>query len=170
MNIYEYAMKVEKDGERYYRELADSMDDASLKSILLMLADEEVKHYITFEKMHKHQEVLHYPSNNLLRHTLSMFRKRQHDNPHFYIPKSYIEAFESALRTEKNSYAFYLEKGKMIEDEAQKEAFLQIAEEERQHVILLENLIEFITDPNAWLEHHEPKNLCILEPTINEKM
>ena len=55
MNVYEYAMKVEKDGERYYRDLASKTDEPGLKSILNMLADEEVKHYVVFDKMNKNQ-------------------------------------------------------------------------------------------------------------------
>jgi rubrerythrin len=44
MNIYEYAMKMEKDSENYYSGLANKTDDAGLKNILKMLANDEVKH------------------------------------------------------------------------------------------------------------------------------
>ncbi|GAH41605.1 unnamed protein product [marine sediment metagenome] len=45
MNIFEYAMKMEKDGEEYYRQLAQQTTNKGLQTILTMLADEEVKHY-----------------------------------------------------------------------------------------------------------------------------
>ena len=51
MNVYEYAMKVEKDGEHYYRELAAKTNDVGLQKILTMLAEEEVKHFVVFEKI-----------------------------------------------------------------------------------------------------------------------
>jgi len=154
MNIYEYAMKIEKDGERYYKDLAETVEDKSLKAIFMMLADEEVKHYIAFDKMNKQQETFHHASTHLLRHTLTLLRKMRHENPHFTFSKSHISAFESALKTEKSSFDFYKEKGEMLEDGDQKEAFFAIAEEEHQHMILLENLIDFITDPDKWMDKH----------------
>ena len=45
MNIYKYAMKMEKDSENYYRELANKTGDLGLQNILKMLANDEVKHY-----------------------------------------------------------------------------------------------------------------------------
>ncbi len=53
MNVYEYAMKVEKEGEAYYREMAAAANNAGLKRIFTMLADEEVKHYNVFKNMMK---------------------------------------------------------------------------------------------------------------------
>lgn len=53
MNVYEYAMKVEKDGEAYYRELASKSPNNGLKRIFTMLAEEEIKHYNVFKNMMK---------------------------------------------------------------------------------------------------------------------
>jgi rubrerythrin len=50
-----------------------------------------------------------------------------------------------------------MEKGNMLEDGKQKEAFLRIAEEEREHMILLQNLLTFAMDPVTWIENHELK-------------
>lgn len=155
MNIYEYAMKLEKDGEIYYRDLAEKIEDKAIKTIFILLADEEVKHYITFEKMNKFEDFSHTPSTSLLKHTLSLFRKLHKENANFYIAQSYINAFKSALRTEQGSYDFYLEKGKMLEEGTHKEAFLKIAEEERQHMLLISHLIDFITDPHTWMEQNQ---------------
>ncbi|MHC4632079.1 MAG: ferritin family protein, partial [Planctomycetota bacterium] len=51
MNIFEYAMQMEKDGEDYYRQLAQQTANKGIRTILTMLADEEVKHYNAVEKM-----------------------------------------------------------------------------------------------------------------------
>jgi len=37
MNIYKYAMKMEKEGENYYSELSNKIDDVGLRNILRML-------------------------------------------------------------------------------------------------------------------------------------
>jgi len=41
MDIFEFAMEKEKYAEQYYRQLAEKVDHTGLKSILIMLADEE---------------------------------------------------------------------------------------------------------------------------------
>ena len=45
MNIFDFAMKMEKDGERYYREIANKVQDKKIRNILNMLADAEVNHF-----------------------------------------------------------------------------------------------------------------------------
>jgi len=51
MNIFEYAMQMEKDGEDYYRQLAQQTVNKGMRTILAMLADEEVKHYNVLESV-----------------------------------------------------------------------------------------------------------------------
>ncbi|HEW78498.1 MAG TPA: rubrerythrin, partial [Phycisphaerales bacterium] len=40
MDIFKYAMQMEKDGEDYYRQLAQQTSNKGLQTILTMLADE----------------------------------------------------------------------------------------------------------------------------------
>ncbi|WP_041959875.1 ferritin-like domain-containing protein [Sulfurospirillum arsenophilum] len=159
MNVYEYAMKVEKDGEHYYRELATKTNDAGVKSILTMLADEEVKHYALFEKMNKNQIIPTQPSVDIFKHTKNMFEKMQKENKSPSFSQDQIEFYKSALLSEENSYKFYTEKALMLEEGEQKKAFLRIAEEERAHYVLLENLVEYISAPESWVESAEFNHL-----------
>lgn len=57
MDIYEYAMKMEKDGENLYREMAANTENTGIRNILIMLADAEVRHYDTFKKMKETEKV-----------------------------------------------------------------------------------------------------------------
>ena len=49
--VLEYLLKVEKDGEEYYRNLANNAPNPGFKYIFTMLADEEAKHYAAIERM-----------------------------------------------------------------------------------------------------------------------
>jgi len=60
MNAYDYAMKLEKEGEDFYRQLAKEADQPGLSKIFTMMADEEVKHYKMFEKLAKKSILLKY--------------------------------------------------------------------------------------------------------------
>lgn len=159
MNVYEYAMKVEKEGEAYYRELASKTNDVGLKSILNMLADEEVKHYIVFEKMNKNQTVPTHKGADVFANAKTIFQKMKDDKQAPTFSEDQLDFYKAALRSEEMSYKFYIEKALMIEDASQKESFLRIAEEERQHMVLLENLVEYISSPEHWIESAEFNNM-----------
>ena len=50
MNVFEFAMQMEKDGEAFYRKMADNSGNNVVKNVLLDLADDEVKHYNIFKR------------------------------------------------------------------------------------------------------------------------
>ncbi len=167
MNVYEYAMNVERDGERYYRELASKTDDVGLQSILNMLAEEEVKHYVIFEKMSKNLIIPTQAKVDIFKHTQNIFQKMKNENQLPSFTNDQIELYKSAFRSEESSYKFYTEKALMLEEGEQKNAFLRIAEEERQHMVLIENLIEYISAPEAWIENAEFNHLS--EKTVQNQ-
>jgi rubrerythrin len=51
MDIFAFAMKMEKDGETFYRDLAQKTANQGIANIFEMLADEEVKHYRTIKSL-----------------------------------------------------------------------------------------------------------------------
>ena len=51
MNVFEYAMQMEKDGEVFYRELAEKAGSKGLKNIFTNLADNEAEHFNIFKAM-----------------------------------------------------------------------------------------------------------------------
>lgn len=72
MNIYDYAMQMEKDGENYYRDSARKIDNAGLKKILGILANAEVKHYDILQKMKKNEKV-QMPDTEILSNVKNIF-------------------------------------------------------------------------------------------------
>jgi len=155
MNVYEYAMKVEKEGEKYYRDLAQKTEDAGLKQVLTMLADEEVKHYATFEAMLGRTPLPIQPTVAVFKGAKTIFQKIKASNPTVSFTKEQVDFYAHALALEEKSYNFYIEKAALLEDAEEKAAFLRIAQEEQQHAALLENLIDYITYPERWIEDAE---------------
>ncbi|MHC4941878.1 MAG: hypothetical protein ACYTG7_02555 [Planctomycetota bacterium] len=49
MNIFQYVQQMEKDGEAFYRGIAENTKDKGLKTILIGLAEDEVKHFNSFK-------------------------------------------------------------------------------------------------------------------------
>jgi rubrerythrin len=48
-----------------------------------------------------------------------------------------------------------MEKANEVTEEYQKEIFQRLADEEKKHYFLLENIIEFVSRPETWLENAE---------------
>ena len=51
MDIYEFSLNMEREGEEYYRLLAKNTTSPGLYKIFTMLADEEVKHCKVIESI-----------------------------------------------------------------------------------------------------------------------
>ncbi len=152
MDIYTYAMQMEKDGENYYREIAAQTKNVGIKNILIMLADAEVQHYRTFQHMRNH-EALRVPDLAYLSSIKNVFaelreRKRSITNG------TQTALYQKAQKLEEKTRDFYREKAGEV-DQAQKEIFLKIADEEQKHYDILENLIIMLSRPDNWLENPE---------------
>lgn len=164
MDPYEYAMSVEKEGELYYKELAKKCEDEGLSKIFTMLANEEVKHFKTFEAMSKGSALTTLPKTDVFKEARVIFEelKKSGKVPE-YFPKDQIALYKSALKLEEKSYDFYTQKANSLENEEHKEAFLRIAKEEWEHARLVESLIEYISYPQRWIESAEFRTFSIEE-------
>ena len=154
MDIYEYAMKMEKDGERYYRELTKKVGNTGLKNILTMLADAEVVHYNIFQKM-KDKGTVKVANTKILSNVKNIFEKMKEEEEITGVSSSQIELYKKAQEIEMKSRDFYMEKAGEVKKKSQKEIFLKIADEEKKHYSILEKIIDFVSRPQTWLEDSE---------------
>lgn len=153
MNIFEYAMQMEKDGENYYHQLAKQTANIGLKTILTMLADEETKHYNAIERMKTEEPQM--ADTTILTDAKNVFVKIKESNENFAFDIKQTELYKRAQDIEKKSRDFYLEKANETEKKYQKRIFQKLAEEEKKHYFLLENIIQFVSRPETWLENAE---------------
>ncbi len=154
MNVYEYAMKVEKDGEAYYRELASKSPNNGLKRIFTMLADEEVKHYNVFKNMMKKNDI-DINKLDIITDTKTIFETLSNEKNNINFSEEQIEFYKEAIKKEENSHQFYLDKSNEVETENEKAIFIKIAEEEIKHRKVLEEIVEFIQEPDNWVASAE---------------
>lgn len=153
MDIFAYAMQMEKDGEAYYRELADTANSKGLANILTFLADEEVKHYKIFKRMKEGKGEA--PVSHLLDDVKNVFAELREKGETFHFDAKQPEHYRKAQEIEKRSEEFYREKAKEVGDPAQAEILNKIADEEKRHYNVLENIIDFVRQPERWLENAE---------------
>jgi rubrerythrin len=153
VDIFEYAMQMEKDGENYYRHLAQQVANKGLQAILIILADEEVKHYGAIEGMR--QDNYQMLETAALDDAKNIFIEMKNQKQEFELEQEQAKLYEKAQEIEKKSQQFYQEKANQTENDNQRKLFEKLAKEEEKHYFLLENIVEFVSRPKQWLENAE---------------
>jgi rubrerythrin len=153
MDVFEFAMKMEKDGEGYYRELAKKSATSGLNNIFTMLAKAEVVHYEIFRKMKENQKVK-VSDTKILSQVKNVFETmREEKDTESAVTQT--DLYRKALEAEKSSREFYLSKASEVKDPEQKDIFHRIADEEKKHYLILQEIVDFVSRPQTWLENPE---------------
>lgn len=153
MDIFAFALQMEKEGEQFYRDLAARAPSEGVHNILTMLADEEAKHYRAIQIIQS--EDYEMEEADVLDHAKNIFRQMKDFGDKFEIDTQEVDLYRQAQAIESKSIDFYLDKADVVDRPAQKQLFQKLAEEERKHLRLMENLADFITRPDRWHEDAE---------------
>lgn len=158
MNIYQFAMQMEKDGEKYYRQLAKTCPVSGLARIFIMLAEEEIKHYYVVERLSQKEHKFQLGKARILENVKNVFVSMQAANEELHIDATTaVTQYRKACGIEEMSQNFYQEKARDVEDEQERQIFVQLAKEEETHLRILEFIVEFVSrpEPGNWLENAE---------------
>jgi len=153
MDIFAYAMQMEKDGEIYYRELSAQTKNKGIENILTRLADAEVIHYNIFQAMKRNEEILEIDSKSL-EDIKNIFARLKEDGQSEGA-STQVVLYRKAQDLEKKTRDFYLEKAEESKDKIEKAIFQKVANEEKKHYLILGNIIDFVEKPDTWLENPE---------------
>jgi rubrerythrin len=153
MDILEYALQMEKDGENFYRRIASQTNSTAIKAVMNLLADEEVKHYHVIEQIAKDRYEM--AETDILNNAKNIFIQMKDKEEEFTSNQEQVELYRKAQEIEKQSQQFYTEKATQMDKEELKKLFEQLAKEEEKHYFLLENIIDFVLRPKHWLENAE---------------
>lgn len=158
MNILDLALEMEKEGEQYYRDMAENCADKGLARILYMLADDQAKHRQLLQEMKdKHDAV--YVQTEILKDAKNVFEEFHMDEKTCEMYDSQVDLYQKAQAIEKKSLEFYEQKAKESADPKERELFEKLAQEEKKHFFLLDNMIDFMSRPDTWLENAEFNHL-----------
>ncbi len=158
-NAFEYAMQMELESDKLYRDMAHSESDERIKTVLVMLADEEVKHYKAFKKMAETSDASGFDHFDISESVKKIFSGIKEDKKPYHFSGEQVEFYHKAAEIEDKAYEFYMQKAEEADDPMVKKAFLKIASEEKKHQELMENLAAFVAEPESWLESAEFNNI-----------
>jgi len=153
MDIFEFALQMEKDGEYFYRYLVQRNKNKGIITILNMLADEEVKHYNIIKTMQ--DRILEVQETDVLDRAKNIFIQLKEGNEKFEYNTNEISLYRQAQDIEVRSREFYREQANQTSNENHKYIFGKLADEENRHYLILDNIIEFVQRPERWLENAE---------------
>jgi rubrerythrin len=140
--IFEMALQIERNGEKFYRDSAQKVKDAEAQDLLTQLAEMEAQHQKVFSGMRSalsaaDKKAMTFDPNNeaglylaSLANTKVFFEKD--------IDTAKLEGiFRSALAAEKDSIAFYLGMKDLVPQGSGQEKIEDVIKEEMRHIRLL---------------------------------
>ncbi|OPX18294.1 hypothetical protein BXT86_01965 [candidate division WOR-3 bacterium 4484_100] len=144
--IFQFAIRIEENGEKFYRAMADKFDDPKLKETFSYLADEEIKHKRLYEDMattvEKYEPFETYPEEYFA-------YMRAYADTIIFSPDKIEEkiekisdpgsALEFAIATELDSILYYQEVKNLV-SEKRRSVIDKIVDEERRHFVKLTDL------------------------------
>ena len=141
-DIFEIAIRIEKNGTTFYNNAAEKTDNEEQKKFLLELADMEKNHVKTFTNMKNKlkekqtlSEVFDPDDEN------SLYLKALADTRVFFQKKepdySFKGILRSAIQAEKDSIVFYLGMKEMVSTKDGKTKIDEIIKEEMNHIRIL---------------------------------
>ena len=163
MNVFEFAMKMEKDGQHFYESQSEKSDNPALKKIWLQLASDEIKHYEIFKRLRDgHLAEASRMANlgtSILNNAQSVFEILSQEKRDYTFGGDIIAAWNKAQEIEVETETFYRQKEKDESQPEVKKAFHLLADEDHKHVILIEHVLDFLHQPKSWLDDAEWSNL-----------
>jgi rubrerythrin len=142
--VYDLGIRIEKNGEKFYRDAMNQAWSAPIADMLKLLAEEEVKHVDFFVKrmdalkQKRENPFLDEMSTSMLKDILGNQTFSLKDTDVSKI-RSVDELVALAIEFEKDTILFYEMVGSLMTDEKPRRELKEIIEEEERHVRLFES-------------------------------
>lgn len=154
MDILEFAINMELDGEKYYNYQAEIAKDINLKNLFLILAKDESYHAkILKDKSNNLSYKLN--SNNTLSETKNLFNGIKDFKNEIKQKPDQLDLYRVALEKEKESIALYEKLLLKAEDDKSIALFNFLINQEKDHYTTLEELVSQLNKCNDWVEAAE---------------
>jgi rubrerythrin len=151
MNNLEFAIAMEKDGEKYYTEQAEIYKASSLHRVFLNLAKDEHNHAEILENRfnRKAYDLTESTINTNLFTDIGVFRSEIRSNP------TQLDVYQVVLDRERASIDLYAKMHFEAKDEKDKVLYEFLVLQETKHHLLFDELVKIVSRPEEWVEDAE---------------
>lgn len=154
MNTLEYAIKMEYDGEKYYRKQAEINKGNALFAVCNLLADEEKNHAKILESK-KNNSAYKLITSDFITNAKNVFTGTKGIDIEGYQYPSQLDFYRVASDMEKQSVDLYQGfLAKAVEDE-EKKLFEYLIQQEKQHLETFEEITRLLHNAEWWIESPE---------------
>lgn len=158
MNVFDFALKMEEDGKVFYEKLAAETGVAELKTIFSMLAAAEDQHCKAIEAMKK-KVAPGSADSMVLENTKNVFQGLLEKKSVHEILKSDPDGYRHAIKSAMTGIKLYEDMAKKESNPATAKYLLMLAEEEKKHLEIMENIYDFAEAPKDFLAWGEFSNI-----------
>ena len=157
--IVEFALDFEKKGVMLYLDLAAGTKNALSKKLFYALAKQEFEHAIRIDEFYlgtgvpAYSEV--YKSVNDVEDEIKVFFAGIKDAA--LSAESNLNAYETAMKLEKESYSAYEKFLRESKDNKEKQLLGFLLSEEKNHLEAILNVYSYLTGTSDWLEQEESR-------------
>ncbi len=143
--VFQFAIRIEENGEKFFRKVAQTNKDQRVKELFTFLADEEVKHKETFERMlpeiEKYEPPEAYPPEYFayLKAFADNIIFTEHVGKDLPEKPDSISAIDFGIRRELEAVAYFQEIRNFVPPD-QRSLIDKIKEEERSHFVKFSDL------------------------------
>ena len=154
MDIWEYAISLEQDGEKYYREQAEINKNNSLHEVCLILANEENRHaQLLIQRMNEVpveliEEDSLFKSERIFK-DIDNFKMNGKDIP------SQLDFYRFAKEKEEQSIRLYTNYLSQDINSYEKELVKYLIHQEQKHAEILDELALLLRNGEEWVESAE---------------
>ncbi|UCD05114.1 MAG: ferritin family protein [candidate division WOR-3 bacterium] len=141
--VFQFAIRIEEGGEKFYREMANKIENAEVKSLFSALADDEVKHKKTYQgmlsKIEEYEPFESYPGeyfSYLRAYADNIIFTPQRMEEEMKKITDAASALKFAIDRELDSILYYQEVKNLV-PKNQRDIIDKIIEEERKHFMKL---------------------------------
>jgi rubrerythrin len=154
MNALEFAIKMELDGEQYYKKQAEINRDNNLYSVCMMLANDEIRHAQILTKM-KERRSIEMLDSDTLQKAKNVFSGIGDIEMALKPIPSQLDFYRMASEKEAQSIELYSELFSKTENNQDAEVFEYLIGQEKKHLEVLETLAELLRHGEEWVESAE---------------
>lgn len=144
MNIFDYALANEAEGEKLYRELALSAPSEGFRAIFQLLADEESNHARLIENLRKLGPAMECPQFPPLIKSSVILQTMPSLTLQECVSSDEIAVYQRALSLEVESETNYLKMAQEAATPQGRALLLRIAAEEKMHQFLLDGVLQVL--------------------------
>jgi len=157
MNVLDFALQMEADGKAYYEKLAAESGSKELQNLFTLLAEAEQVHFDAL-MARKKEAAFTGVESSLLDEARNIFERlmAMKGEGSFHYD---ADGYRHAVKAEEQSIGFYEDAANREESPEVKRLLRALADEERIHLNIVENIYDFVESPKTFLAWREFSNL-----------